>query len=41
VQGFVFRIVRVRSVFVVVAVTVRVSAVLVGKLLLRVPGKRR
>ncbi len=40
-QGFVFRLVRARSIFVVVAVAVRVSAVLVGKLLVRVPEKRR
>ncbi len=36
-----FRLVRARSVLLVVAVAVRVSAVLVGKLLVRVPGKRR
>ncbi len=40
-RGFGFRLVRARSVFVVVAVAVRVSAALVGKLLVRVPGKRR
>ncbi len=36
-----FRLVRAWSVFVVVAVAVRVSAVLVGKLFVRVPEKRR
>jgi hypothetical protein len=41
VRGFVSRLVRARSVLLVVAVAVRVSAVLVGKLLVRVPGKRR